>query len=472
METRKRIRPNGPHQSSSQHPPRLNILQLPSEVLEAIFAVLTACQVEALRLVCLRFRDIADKNLNLRFLKVLPRVERALKDAREEEKTVTLEKSRGQAVSDVSHLTRRRRLFGFVRSVVRLLRAICLRYICPKTASSAPFSVVRVFVGGQLLDALDRTLKIAWSRRLRRRNTDVVTLIRVTDLWVTHFHNHHEQKMVVPTLTPSLTASSGYIKSEGILFGSKVIDLLECLEGCQKITSGRFSDGGWFEFHGEYRLRRVFFACLRREDERPLTDYEQIGLGREGAGSLTFHEQIGLGRREGAGSLTDHEQIGLHECLRTLVSLHNENLFVGGLGDAWEDGGLRYGLVTCDKTLYYYGIFGEIGFRRIFGGRVEAEDSVQVTIRVTLKCRGDLCPIDCLKDLTPVQEHFPVPGDPDLRLKLEVECPEAGLRGNRLPTRYECLVENRLDRTAATTRARRSLCPPSVFIDRKRREVL
>lgn len=63
-------------------------------------------------------------------------------------------------------------------------------------------------------------------------------------------------------------------------FGSKVIDLLECISDCEKNITVNIDEGGWCYIEGEYKTRGAFrfYVRSRVATLKPLTVREHIML--------------------------------------------------------------------------------------------------------------------------------------------------------------------------------------------------
>jgi hypothetical protein len=180
------------------------------------------------------------------------------------------------------------------------------------------------------------------------------------------------------------------------LFGSNVIDLLECILDCKKDVIVNIDSGGWCYIKGQYKVNGTFLGILP-------------------------------GETSGLEPLSVKQQAELHHLFWDLARLSN-NYYLWRLRRYEEfDINFRNGLYRIDFALSTRDFL----YRKLYSDAYE-DKFIQI-IKVDLKCRKELAPVDLLLKLLKEQSHDEnedesAPGahtvqdpSPDLELKLQIE---------------------------------------------------
>jgi hypothetical protein len=196
-----------------------------------------------------------------------------------------------------------------------------------------------------------------------------------------HFYNK-----IDPTSIQHISTQN---KSEClVLFGSKVIDLLECIPECKKDITVNVDSEGWCYIKGQYK---VYTKC-------PLI----LPDGSSGQQPLTVQQQVQLQNMLfGLARFRCHSR---HQTTQRYKNDFNDFLF-------------DLCVVFWDTDVHLDMLYG---------------DDVHLIFKVDLKCRRELAPIELLELLKELpyadNENESAPGahtvqdpSPDLKLKLQIE---------------------------------------------------
>jgi hypothetical protein len=199
------------------------------------------------------------------------------------------------------------------------------------------------------------------------------------------------------------------------LFGSKVIDLLECILDCEKDVTVDIDSGGWCYIKGEYKVYGKYLSekLCRNFGQNPLTLDQQRKLQ-----NLLFNLA----------------------CVRN--DIHFETLRNYEISDDF-----RGGLYELNRLLRHK----DVCYQKCYGHRYGK--SSHIIIKVDLKCRKELAPVELLLELLKEQpyednEEESFPGahtvqdpSPDLELKLQIEKGKPSRKGRkRRGTVYKYLI--------------------------------
>jgi uncharacterized protein (DUF2267 family) len=241
------------------------ITHLPNELMECILLKLSYGEIAQVRLVCRRFRGFADGILDREFRCLQTRAESHLAALVQEENA-----SLGNPVQSGTNSTGRRnpwvglpksapqqeemdsrKLLNVICNKMRLRRAVCYRLLY---LSEVPQNIrySSAYFKAEIIDEVHFILRLLRSRPIGRENTkvDLRRFNRLVSQWIYLFY-----KEINPTSIEDICAQ---IKSEcRDLFGSKVIDLLECISDCEKDITVNIDEKGWCYVKGEYK------ACVR-----------------------------------------------------------------------------------------------------------------------------------------------------------------------------------------------------------------
>jgi hypothetical protein len=444
------------------------ITHLPNELLECILLKLSYDEISKVRQVCRRFLEVGNDILNRQFRKLKSCVESELDAVVKEENVLlwytmqSVSGSTGRAEynstdpktpTQIYELQQRliscRRLLNSVCNQIRLLRAVSYRlFFLSDLPPNIRYS--RAFFAGKIIDEVHLILRLVRMRQIESEHTYVVEFRDLAHKWILFFLHSIE-----PPLIQHICASNQSASPD--LFGSKVIDLLECFLNCKKDISVNIDSEGWCYVKGEYKLRRSFFTC---ESDR----------------------------NSGLETLTINEQVCLHEALYVLAMMSNqyylveadadENNALNANGITWLISGSYQGLSECDEFCYYYGHYSKHSYSKRFQkcnevdegtnrtmnnvqnlnnrinipssetSRFYDEEDFDLIFKVDMKCRKELAPIELLtessyeenEDESEASIYRVHDCSPDLRLKLEIECRKAA-RVIRPPAVYKCLIQ-------------------------------
>jgi hypothetical protein len=389
-----------------------DITDLPNEFLECILLKLSYAEIAQVRHVCRRFRDVGDGILDREFRCLKTRAESHLAALVQEENALygkPVHSGTGStggaeidsAVPKPSPKWDIRNLLDIICSEIRLLRAVCYRllFLCevPKNLrySSAYFK-------GNIIDETHHILRLVRSRWVEGEDVkvDLDRFISLVNQWMLLFY-----KEIEPTSIQHICAQN---KSKcPDLFGSNVIDLLETIPECKKDIAVNIDSEGWCYIKGEYKLH-------------------------------ANRSVIVPDPASGLEPLTVKQQVKLQNVLFCLA---------------------RFRHVSQHPTLQRYSMrFAKEYYSKLLRRRNEDLQTyfaydVDVILKVDLKCRKELAPIELLLELPKEQsyednEEESAPGShtvkdpsPDFELKLQIErgsCPwypDAAV--------CKCLIEHR-----------------------------
>jgi F-box protein 28 len=240
------------------------ITRLPEELLQCIMLKLTYEEISNVRQVCRRFRDNGNNILNRQFRSLKNCVERLLADLVKEENALL---PRTSTLTYSLILIRCRGTLNAIRDKLRLLRAVSYRFLLLGDDYSS------VFFAGKIIDEVHRILRIVRTRRLPTEGMGLVALRDLVNNWIMFFTHTIEPRLIQQICALNQSTCPD-------LYGSKIVDLLECLLNSKKFSSVNIDSEGWCYIKGEYNLRRSFFKCreVSNSEVKPLTVPEQINL--------------------------------------------------------------------------------------------------------------------------------------------------------------------------------------------------
>jgi hypothetical protein len=441
------------------------ITHLPNELLECILLKLSYDEISKVRQVCRRFREVGNNILNRQLCKLKKCVESQLAAVVKEENALlgnTMESGSGStgraeynstdrktpSPKDQLILIRCRRLLNSICNQIRLLRAVSYRlFFLSDVPPNIRYS--SAFFAGKIIDEVHRILRLA---RMRQIGLELVNQCVLRDLvhkWILFFLHSIELPLVQTICAPNQSTSPD-------LFGSKVIDLLECFLDCKKGISVNIDSEGWCYIKGEYKLRRSFFTFVSDQN----SELEP----------LTINEQVCLNEALYVLAATSNQYYLMEEHAEEEKALQASDT-------TWFISGSYEGLSNCDKCCYYYGHYSKRSYSKRFQKENEDDEGTNRTMdnvqnlnnrinipssqtfrssdkevfdlifKVDMKCRKELAPIELLKEPsydeneggTEASIYTIQDCNPDLRLELEIQCRAAG-RHKRPPAVYKCLI--------------------------------
>jgi hypothetical protein len=282
----------------------------------------------------------------------------------------------------------------------------------------------RAFFAGTIIDEVYRILRLVRLRRIEKEDVDACVVPALVDKWILFVIDGIE-----PILIKYIFKQNKYKCTD--LFGSRVIDLLECILNCKKNITVNVDSGGWCYIKGEYRVHISHVGCVAGHDSglKPLDAKEQ----------RTLHSFLyNLARARNyfylKKVLTDDENaIGASNVIPVPVLPYK-------------------GLSECHKTRYAYIICSEESCTD--DGKNDEEPGL--IFNVDLKCRKELAPVEILLEFltfpscdqnevkTAALTDTVQDSSPDLELKLDIECRQPVLfKGRVLPSSFKCLIQQR-----------------------------
>jgi hypothetical protein len=414
------------------------ITRIPCELLECILLKLSYDEVSRVRQVCRQFREVGNRILNMEFLRLKKYVESQLAAVVKEENTLsrkTLQSGTGstgraenistgpeaQAPKDQLTLVRCRGLLNIVCSQIRFLRAVSYRFLF---LSDVPPNIrfTTAFFAGKIIDEIHRILRHVRLRQVERKDVDACVVPTLVDKWILFFTDGIEPKSIKHI---SKQNKSKYTD----LFGSRVIDLLECILNCKKNVTVSNDSGGWCYIKGEYRVSRSHVGYIIGHDSgiEPLDVKEQRTLHSFLYNLARAHNFFYIKK-----VLTDDENaLGASDVIRVPVPSYK-------------------GMSECRKTRYAYIICNE---ESCTDDCKNGEDP-GLTLRVDLKCRMELAPVEMLLEFrkvpscdqneveTAASTDTVQDSSPNFELQLDVECRQPVIfKGRILPSFFKCLIK-------------------------------
>jgi hypothetical protein len=278
-------------------------------------------------------------------------------------------------------------LLNVICSKLRLLRAVCYRPLfLSEVTQNLLYSTTYLKV--EIIDVTHRILKLVRSRWVGEEVKEDVKLF--------HLHVHQWIILLIKRIEPRLIQDI-YVQSKSKfpdLFGSKVIDLLECILDCEKDITVNTDSGGWCYMKGEYKLYGMYPSEIL---------------------CWTFVRK----------PLTLDQQSEFQLMLWKLASSRNEShlqmLKNYEVSDDFRGGLYELNRLLCHKDVSYQN-------RYYFAYRAAS----YIIIKVDLKCRKELAPVELLELLKEQSyediEEEDAPGahtvpdsSPDLELQIEIE---------------------------------------------------
>jgi hypothetical protein len=192
----------------------------------------------------------------------------------------------------------------------------------------------------------------------RRRSGTGSACVKL-DQWILHLLKSIEQPLIKYICTHSNTKFP-------VLFGSKVIDLLECIWVCEKDITVDIDSGGWCYIKGEYKVEGIHPSQIL---------------------CCTF----------GPEPLTLDQQIMLQNILWDLARSRNKvHLVIPMCYEIIDDfpGGLHELNPYRIKDVSFHGYH-----RKLYA------QAAYIIFKVDLKCRKDLTPVELLRELPKEQPY-------------------------------------------------------------------
>jgi hypothetical protein len=433
----------------------ITITHLPNELLECILLKLSYDEISKVRQVCRRFREVGNDILNWQFRKLKNCVESQLAAVMKELNALLgnhMQDASGSTLSPMAELMILhpcRRLLNGISNQIRLLRAVSYRlFFLSDVPPNIRYS--RAFFAGKIIDEVHRILRNVRLRRIELEQLDEFALRVLVHKWILFFLHSIEPELIKLICSQNQSTSPD-------LFGSKVIDLLECFLNCKKDISVNIDSDGWCYIKGEYKLRRSFFTCNSDRDSglEPLAINEQMNL----------HEALYI------LAMTRNQY-----CLKETHAEEENALHASDI--TWHVSGSYEGLSVWDEVRYYYSHYSKHAYRKCFQkdnddeGENRTMDNVQnlynyvnipslqtfrshdeedfdLIFKVDMKCRKELAPIELLENPSCGNNEDGIEASvytvqdlsPDLRLKLEIECRAAERDNIKPPAVYKCLIQ-------------------------------
>lgn len=423
------------------------IAHLPTELLECILLNLSYDDIAKVREVCQRFRDVGNGLLNRQFQNLKNCVESRLAEVVTEENALRrsrlqsgssstgTENSPSRETAKVAYegtLICLRRLLHRLWMQIRLTRAVSYRLIfLSDVHPNCHFP--SAFFAGNIIDEVHRILKISGTKETAREVMDEFKLNSLLNRWISFFL----QKIERPLIQHMCSLNESVCPD---LFGSKIIDILECLLNCKKDISFNIDSEGWCYMKGTYKLSRVYFA--------PITDLSPTLNALNASELMDFHEFL----YEFAMANNDCHVMEAEPVEGAAIHNNKTRLYVHLLYRS---------PFLFRKSDYTFTFYRKASYREFAQSDIEGDDgendtmnnvqsvnnSVTTTaddeedfgfiIKVDMKCRMELAPIetylDFLKKSSPEEDEDGVEtsactvqdsqdSSPDLSLKLEIEC--------------------------------------------------
>jgi hypothetical protein len=263
-------------------------------------------------------------------------------------------------------------------------------------------------------------------RLVEREDMDACVIIpSLVDKWILFFIDGIEPKVINHI-------SKQYKSKCTDLFGSRVIDLLDCILNCKKNISISIDSEGWCYIKGEYRVHRAHVRIM----------------------IFIIEDDSGL------RLLDVREQRTLHSFLYNLARTHNYFSIMKGFTDDEDALGASNvscipvssykGMSECCKMRYAYKICNEEGCT----DNCKNDGDPGLIFKVDLKCRKELAPIEILlkfptvpscdqnKVETAALTDTVQDSSPNFELKLDIECRLPLIsEGKVLPSFFKCLIQ-------------------------------
>jgi hypothetical protein len=439
------------------------ITDLPNELLECILSKLSYEEISKVRQVCRRFREVGNDVLNRELRKLQCCVESQLAATVKEENALlgnmmqSGSESTGRAVynsTDPKNPKKMqpilfRRLLNRVCNQIRLLKAVSYRlFFLSDVPPNIRYS--DAFFAGKIIDDVHRILRFARIRLIESEASYERALRYLVNKCIIFFLHKIE-----PPLIQHIYASNQSTSPH--LFGSKVIDLLECFLNCKKDISVNIDSEGWCYIKGTYKLRRSFFTCEPdwNSELRPLTINEQVCL----------HEVLYI------------LAMASNQCYLMEADTDEENA-INVCGATWHVSGFYKGISECDEFCYHYSHYSKHSYSKLFQegnedgegtrrtmdndqetnnllnipssqtSRSYDEEDFDLIFKVDMKCRKELAPIELLNetscdeygDGTKASIYTVQDCSHDFSLKLEIES-RAPATVITPPHVYRCLIQ-------------------------------
>jgi hypothetical protein len=282
----------------------------------------------------------------------------------------------------------------------------------------------RAFFGGKIIDEIHRILRLVRLRRIERGDVETCVLPTLVDKWIQFFVDGIETQLIEHICKQNKCTCTD-------LFGSRVINLLECILNCRKAITVSVESGGWCYIKGEYTVHRSRFGFTKD-------------------------------RNSGLEPLTHIEQRFLHSYLYNLAKvrndLHCKQLYADGVNNLSAGDIIRVpvhpyeGLSQCPEICYAYSILRYI----------EDDQDDCIIFSVDLKCRKELAPIEILLQFR-TDPSCDQNGDEtaawtdrvqdsslhlELKLNIQSQWPITS-KGIPLPSDFNCLIQQRNSRLGA-----------------------
>jgi hypothetical protein len=362
------------------------IRHLPYELLECILLKLSYAEIAQVRQVCRRFRDVADGILDREFLCLKTRVDSRLAALLQGDNALPGEPVQSGTRSNPPRRKQSdsRKFLNKLCTALRLLRAVCYRTLfLSEVPQNLRYS--SAYFKGEIIDVTHRILKIVRSRWVGRELGQHM-----------HVFNSRKDQWIRLLLYSNEPPLIQYIHEQSkskfpVLFGSKVIDLLECIWVCEKDITVDIDSGGWCYIKGEYNVYGTFFS--------------KILCGNFGQNPLTLDQQRTL------------------QNLLLILTCYRNKVHFKRLRDYEITYDFRGDLYELNRLLRYKDVCYDCTYRK----------SSYLIFKVDLKCRKELAPVELLLELPKEQPyedneekfgpgaHTVQDPSPDLELKLQIE---------------------------------------------------